>query len=136
MLKRSILAVVAVAFLVSVAGCTSMSNTIPGRQPGLEELSTEATYDVIGPTEGTSSGGRLFWFIPIGMENKAGNIGGRIIPFPNPVLAAATYNAIENVPGADAMIAPRYNIVTKNYFIYKEQTVTIKGKAIRYNTSD
>ena len=117
------------------AGCSTVGNSIPQGYVGalqLGNMSTNSSYEILGPAEGTSTGGRLFGFIPIGMERKVGNIGPRINPFQNPVQAAAVYNAIESVPDADLIIAARFSTVSKNYLIYREDTVTVKGKAVRF----
>lgn len=45
------------------------------------------------------------------------------------------YNAIESVPTADALLAPRFASKMSNSIVYVEETVTVKGKAIRYNVS-
>lgn len=99
----------------------------------LEELKTSATYDVLGEATGTSSGGKLFGLFRLGGERKVGQLSGSFLV--NPVESAAVYNAIESVPTADALIAPRWSKEVSNYIIYMSETVTVKGKAIRYNTS-
>ena len=131
---RNVSLVLLLLAVVMSAGCSMSGNSIPqgyvGRI-GLQNMSTTSSYEILGPAEGTSTGGRLFFIIPIGMENKFGNIGV-MNPFQNPVQAAAVYNAIESVPDADMIIAPRFSIVSKNYLIYREDTVTVKGKAVRF----
>lgn len=117
------------------AGCSMSSNSIPQgfiAPIELRNMSTNSSYEIIGPAEGTSTGGFLFGFIPVGMEKKFGSIGPRINPFQNPVQAAAVYNAIESVPDADLIIAPRFSTVSRNYLVYREDTVTVKGKAVRF----
>jgi hypothetical protein len=138
------LGVVSLGFL---AGCTHLwyTYTIPGQHVGLEPLKTNATYDVLGETQGTSSGTYLFGFIPTGGEDKEAVIeyaGVSNLPIlggggtrMGAVARAALYNAIEAKPGADALLAPRWQTVTKNYIVYREVTVTVKGKAIRFNKS-
>lgn len=116
-------------------GCTSMTDAIPACQPPLGPVGTTATYDILGGAQGTSTGGYLFGFIPIGIESKSGSIGERLVPFRDPIMAAAIYNAIDSKPGADALIAVRWKRVTTNYLLYAQSTVTVKGKAIRYNQS-
>ena len=112
-----------------------MKSTVPGTGVPLGEISTSATYDIIGPAKGTATGASLFGFISIGGEKKFGSIAtGKLGP-KNPVVQNAIYNAIQSVPTADALIAPRWNTQVKNYIIYKESTVTLEGKAIRYNPS-
>lgn len=99
----------------------------------LAELKTSATYDVLGEATGTSAGGKLFGIFRVGGESKVGQLSGTFLV--NPVESAAVYNAIESVPTADALIAPRWSKEVSNYVIYMRETVTVKGKAIRYNAS-
>ena len=48
---------------------------------------------------------------------------------------AALFKAIESVPGADAIISPRFYVEKEKRFIwYKRICVTVKGKAIRIKT--
>jgi len=124
-----ILAVVAL-----LSGCTSMANSAPGADLHLREMKTSDTYHIIGPTTGTSTGGYLFGFIPVGMERKSGQVAFGTFPVGgiNPVVRAAVYNAIDAIPEADALIVPRWESLKKNYIVYSELTVTVKGKAIRY----
>ncbi|MDP6438230.1 MAG: hypothetical protein QGH74_01210 [Candidatus Brocadiia bacterium] len=133
-MRRALLTVLLSAMLVAFVGCTTYTSVAPRSTVPLEDLATTATYDVIGPAQGTSSGGMLFGFIRVGGEKKNGVVAGSR-PIPNPVLRAAIYNSIESVPGADALLAPRWSIESKNYFIYSELTATVKGKALRFNRS-
>lgn len=133
-MKKVCFNVVAACALAGLAGCMTQSNKIPGMGGvPLAELQTTATYDVIGDATGTSTGGKLFGIFRVGGEDKVGQLGGTLIL--SPVEAAAIYNAIESVPTADALIAPRWSKKIENYVIYSHETVTVKGKAIRYNVS-
>ena len=116
-----------------VTGCSSFSNSIAQKDIGLDCLRTTATYDIIGDATGTATGGKLFGFISIGGEDKYGQMGNMILV--SPVERAAVYNAIESVPTADALMAPRFSSKRSYYIVYSEESVTVKGKAIRYNVS-
>ena len=132
--KRNCFCVATAAMMVLLgSGCVSYYSKAPVTSAPLADMETTATYDVIGDASATAKGATLFGFIPIGGENKYGQLGS--VFSPNPVLRAAMYKAIEAVPEADSLLAPRYHIKTSNYIIYSEQTVTVKGKAIRYNLS-
>jgi len=133
-------------FVVMLAGCTMSVNSVPMGGVPLQKLETKATYDILGPAVGTSSGGYILGFIPIGVEKKSGSVAGDSVvsmglfgpqsySLLSPVDRAALYNAIESKPGADALLAPRWERVKKNYIVYVETTATVKGKAIRYNQS-
>jgi hypothetical protein len=117
---------------VSLTGCVSYKSTAPQGTLTLD-MNTPATYDIIGDAKGTATGAALFGLIPIGGEKKVGSIGG-VMVF-DPVEQTALYNAIESVPTADSLMWPRFQVETKNYIVYTEKTVTVKGKAIRFNTS-
>ena len=131
--KNLVFGVALVSTIVCNSGCVSYFSRAPQGSVSLEALETTATYDIIGDATGTATGGKLFGLISIGGEDKFGQVGPMFSA--NPVMRAAVYNAIESVPTADTILAPRYRIKTSNYIIYSEQTVTVKGKAVRYNVS-
>ena len=141
---------------LGLTGCRALANQAPYAGVPLEELKTKGTYDVLQTAEGSSSGAVLLGIFPIGLEDKRGQeafpdkrdggAGFLGIPpifsflgdiFPDAegrVRSAALYNAIEAQPGADALLSPRFNTDTTNYFfIYKEVSAKCRGKAIRYN---
>jgi hypothetical protein len=129
---------VAVAVMALGTGCMMVSNSTPQVAVPLQEVTTKATYDIIGPAQGESTGAYVLGIIPVKGENKTGAIGTslNLRKLYSPVQRAAIYNAIESVPTADALLAPRFQTtVTKNLFLFKEETVTVRGKAIRFNTS-
>lgn len=120
-----------------VTGCSSLHNSIPERAPVLNMQST-ASFDIIGPVEASAEGAYLFRVIGLGIENKTGSIGSGPVPsFYTPVQKVAVYNAIESMPGADAIIAPRWEITRTNKFLffYTHEKATVKAKAIRFNVS-
>jgi len=119
---------------VSLTGCVGYRNSVPQGNLVLD-IKTPATYDVIGDAKGTATGATLFGFIPIGGENKGGAIGASGMMMLGPVEQAAIYNAIESVPTADSLMWPRFQVEVANYIVYSEKTVTVKGKAIRFNPS-
>ena len=50
---------------------------------------------------------------------------------------AAVFRAIESVPGADAIISPRFYVeINRMFFWHKRVCVTVKGKAIKIKTDD
>ena len=125
-----------VLVLFVITGCTMMKTSVPGIAAPLGHVETKATYDVIGPAKGTATGATLFGFIPIGGEQKYGSIASGTFQGPvDPLVANATYNAIESVPTADAIITPRWSEKVDDYIIYQERTVTLEGKAVRLNPS-
>lgn len=133
-MKRVLSLAVLTTGMALLSGCVSYINQVPGAAVPLKPLESTATYDVLGDAKGTATGAYLFGFIPLGMESKSGSIGYGL-SMADPVQQIAVYNAIESVPTADALIAPRFDATVSNYIIYREKTVTVKGKAIRYNPS-
>lgn len=149
---KAVLTMVAAATLV-LGGCRSAANSAPYAAVPLEELKTTGTYDVLNTTEGSSSGGVLLFFFPIGFEDKRGQsmeTGGSANPLVSVfesvasvfmpdaegrVRSAALYNAIEAQAGADAILAPRYETETTNYIIYTHVTAKCRGKGLRYNVT-
>ena len=138
-MKKAFAVLTTIAIVVLLTGCTITSNSVPGERIPLGLMSTSDTYSVVGPIEGTSSGGYIMGFIPVGHENKSGSISGGI-PYGqmnpqiliSPIARAALYNAIESNPEADAMFAPRWEYACKNYVVYREVTITVKGKGIKF----
>jgi len=132
-MKKSCCLLVIVSAMIGTTGCVSYYSNAPAREVGLDSLKTTATYDIIGDATGTATGGKLFGFISVGGDDKYGQLGNMILV--SPVEKAAVYNAIESVPTADALMSPRFEKKRSRYFMYSEETVTVKGKAIRYNVS-
>ena len=124
-------AVVATAAVLTSCQYTRLA--VPGDQLPLEvkAVQLDAKYKVIGDAVGTSTGGVLFGFINIGGESKTGNLIGGPISIMDPIKDAALYNAIESVEGADGLVAARTLREGKNWFVYKSETVTVKGKAVK-----
>jgi len=135
---QSLSLLTAFGLIVMSFGCASTTSVVPGRGLPLEALGTTATYDVIGSTTGSASGTILFGVIklPFG-PRKIGVINTGVPTLALcPIKNAAAYNAIEAMPGADSLIAPRWVIeTTDNWGVYKKIKATVKAKAIRYNTS-
>ena len=48
--------------------------------------------------------------------------------------AAAVYKAIHSTKNADIIVAPRYDIYTNNYLVYKTVSVSVTGKAGTINS--
>lgn len=132
-MKKLWFAVVLASAMIGATGCVSSYNRLSQGCVGLEPLKTTATYDIIGDATGTATGGKLFGFIHVGGEDKYGQLGNTFLV--SPVEKAAMYNAIESVPTADSLLAPRFVSKHSNYLVYSSDTVTVKGKAICYNIS-
>ena len=146
MLRRNFNRLSLLSINLLAVSCITHGNSTPSALP-LGSMSTTATYDVLGDATGTSKGAIVLWFFQIEGENKSGSVaggsssGGGIFSsllgsMPSPVEAAAIYNAIESVPGADALISPRFHRDIVDYLgFYRTEVVTVTGKAIRINPS-
>jgi len=122
----------------SLTGCASYFNHAPNAGElgiGLS-ASSSVTYDVIGDAKGTASGQLCCGIIPIGLNNKFGAVGAGapLIRPQDQFLSEAYYNAIQSVPSADALVAPRYEMTLSGFPII-DVSVTVRGKAIRINNS-
>jgi len=130
-MKHSFVSAIIAGAASFMTGCMSQSTGLPGALP-LGDIRTTATYEVLGPATGSSSGMTCLGFIPFGGEAKRGSIGGGSLMM-KPVEAAAVYNAIESVPGADAIISPRWMTHRENYILFSKDKAIVRGKAIRIN---
>ena len=152
-MKKTVGIVVLLLCVTASMGCIFKGNSLPAQGSELQmAMDTTATYDVIGPAEGEYTRGYLFSLIPL-KDWFSTSQGTIVAPMPSPPSpygifsvfgmlfsgcfekAWAIYNAIESVPDADAIMAPRYHTTSSNYILYREVTVKVKGKAIRFNAS-
>ena len=143
-MKTRLLGVVAASAMVGLlSGCTSLRSSVPEiSEVPMAKIHTTATYDIIGDAVGTTSGTYILGCIPVGIEHKTGFIidgrsrtDRRLAVLHTRIESVAIYNAIESVPGADAIIAPRWHVETVRHLFHKTITATVKGKAVRYNVS-
>jgi hypothetical protein len=121
-----------------LGGCKTIYNHTPGRSVTLDGLKTAGTYDVLGPTQGTSGGTSiLFGLFTAGFEDKSGDWGGEAggRGGRSRALSAAHFNAIESLPEADALLASRWVVEEENFLLFSTFKATVKGKGIRYNTT-
>ena len=130
----------AVATLIaSTSGCVSYNMSQPAASLS-GEVKTDLKADVkVGETiTGESSANVLFGWLSIGGDNQfadgvsyggAGGGGGMGLPLPDPVSsakAAAAYKAVKS-SGSDLIVAPRYEVTVKDYFILKQVNVKVTG---------
>lgn len=135
---RNLSFLLALGLITMGFGCASTTSVVPEAGLPLKPLETTATYDVIGSTTGSASGAILFGVIKLPFGPKKIGVINTGVPTLAlcPIKNAAAYNAIEAIPKADALVAPRWVVeTTDNWGIYKKIKATVKGKAVRYNTS-
>lgn len=151
------LTLAAVSFAVmGLAGCTSISKTYPLNRvsSGVELMPLNRNeYKVMGDTQGEACakyllGGKLPWFSGTPTKTVSGVAGGggsfmASLPLvgglfggQEKVIQEATYEALEKVPGADALLSVRTR-TQKKYsipLIYREECATVQGKAFAIKT--
>ncbi|MEE4670721.1 hypothetical protein V2L05_15955 [Pseudomonas alliivorans] len=128
----------AVATLIAAtSGCVSYNMSQPvAPLEGTVKTDLKADVKVGGTISGESSTNVLFNFLSIGGDTQfadgvayGGASGGMGLALPDPVStakAAAAYKAVKS-SGADLIVAPRYEVNVKDYFIFKKVDVKVTG---------
>jgi hypothetical protein len=150
--KRGFIMVGLMTAALTMVGCTDYSKNYGLNSPGVEILPLHRDeYKILGDTEGHACGqfvlgARWPWFsAPAKTVNYAESSFGTLmqsIPIigwffgEDPAVEEALYNAIDRIPGADSVMSIRTSYDKKiNYFyVYKDECVTIKGKAFMLKT--
>jgi hypothetical protein len=141
-----------------LSGCVTMSKSYPMIRvaSGIDILPLQRQeYQILGDTEGTACqkflfGGKLPWFagspektigvVPGAQPTSSGSflvslpiIGSLFSKQSGGVVDEAIYEALEKIPGADALISVRikYFKQTRIPFFYHEECATVKGKAFQ-----
>lgn len=112
-LKQSILIGILFAFLASIIGCASGFTTIAPIPP--------KNYEKLGHATGKATGslgilGTAYYFIPMALNSR---------------IDRAYDNALENVPGATALIDVTFEESWFWWIIGTGRTVTVSGEAIK-----
>lgn len=127
-----------VTLIATTSGCVSYNmSQLTASLSG--DVKTDLKADVkVGETiSGESSTNVLFGWLSIGGDNQfadgvsyGGASGdGMGLPLPDPVSnakAAAAYKAVKS-SGSDLIVAPRYEVTVKDYFIFKQVNVKVTG---------
>jgi hypothetical protein len=123
--------------VATLSGCVSYNMSQPSAPlEGVVKSDLKADVKVGEIISGESSTNILFNFLSFGGDTQfadgvvygAGS-GGMSLPIPDPVSkvkAAAAYKAVKS-SGADLIVAPRYEVNIKDYFIYKKVDVKVTG---------
>ena len=149
------LAAVCVA-VMGLAGCTTISKSYPINRvsSGVEIMPLNRNeYKIMGDTKGEACakyflGGKLPWFSGVPSKTVSGAEGGggsflASLPIIGSffggqpqVIQEATYEALEKVPGADALLSVRVRTLKKTSIplFYREECVTVQGKAFSIKT--
>ncbi|OCR24220.1 lipoprotein [Pseudomonas syringae] len=134
----------AIATLIATtSGCVSYNMSQPSAPlEGVVKSDLKADIKVGEAISGQSSTNILFNFFAFGGDTQfadgvvygaggggGGALGGLGLPIPDPVAqakAAAAYKAVKS-SGADLIVAPRYEVNIKDYFIFKKVDVKVTG---------
>ena len=149
------LAVIGLA-VAGLAGCTSLSKTYPVNSvsSGVEIMPLNRNeYKVMGDTKGEACakyllGGKLPWFsgspskTVSGAQTGGGSflaslpLIGSLFGGQEQVVQEGTYEALDNIPGADALLSVRVRMHKKTSIpiIYREECATVQGKAFAIKT--
>ena len=148
-MKRQLITAASGLMLLGLAGCVSMHKSFPVNRIALTPLNRNE-YKILGDTLGEACatyflGGRFPWFSSVKTVSdgplEAGNflsslpIFGMFFSDQPQVVQEATYEALDKIPGADALISMRV-MHKKSYilFIYSEECATVQGKAFTIKT--
>jgi len=133
MKKYTTILLAAAAVLLALTGCTTTSMSMPGANVPLED----AEYEILGDTQAESTG-----IVILGIPIAGRKLGWVSYPM-NPlylrslsaverVKATALYKTLKQMPEADGVIAPRWEIETfKLGFLYQSHKVRVTAKGIR-----
>ncbi|WP_426142404.1 hypothetical protein [Pseudomonas sp. DWP3-1-2] len=134
----------AIATLIATtSGCVSYNMSQPSAPlEGVVRSDLKADVKVGETISGQSSTNILFNFFAFGGDTQfadgvvygaggggGGALGGLGLPIPDPISttkAAAAYKAVKS-SGADLIVAPRYEVSVKDYFIFKKVDVKVTG---------
>lgn len=129
----------AVATLIAAtSGCVSYNVSQPTAPlEGTVKTDLKADVKVGGIISGESSTNVLFNFLSIGGDTQfadgvayggasGGGMGLALLDPVSTAKAAAAYKAVKS-SGADLIVAPRYEVNVKDYFIFKKVNVKVTG---------
>ncbi|MDG5500800.1 hypothetical protein [Marinobacter sp. BGYM27] len=120
----------------ALTGCSSLNvSSTPVPLAGTVGTDINADIEVGEKITGTSSATKILFFT-VGGETEyadgvayganSGSSPLAALDMVAPVKAAAAYNAIKG-SGADVIVAPRYTVKKKDYFVYGTIDVTVEG---------
>ena len=132
-MKKQIKMLASATLLIAFSGCSMKSSHMAIINPTLSN--TNVKYDILESTSGSAGCIAIFSFFEIGETS------GCAFPFAKALFGIETDNiesvamskAIDGIPKADAMLAPRFTATGFTIpIIYNKKTITVKGKAIEF----
>jgi len=132
MSRFTVFAVLAVA-LVLALGCQS-TTVVPNYTAPPIALQPIAAPELVGDATGAANGIVILNipFLTFGVESKYGSMPGSGMMPSCKIERNAMYNAIQDVPDADALVCPILTIDETQYFVFKKKSVEVKAKAVKY----
>lgn len=134
--------------VVAVSGCSVSANRMYDATGALEfPLDLGEDYEVIGDAVGKVTMTRVLGISLAGGGDRSGTMLGAAFRSPglagllgrggpSRTEAAAVYDAINSVAGADALIFPRFDTKKTSFpILFSTESVTVRGKAIRLKTA-
>lgn len=138
-MKKLWMSAAIVTLIATTSGCVSYNVSQPTAPlEGSVKTDLKADVKVGGTITGESSTNILFNFLTFGGDTQfadgvayggSSGGGGLGLPLPDPIStakAAAAYKAVKS-SGADLIVAPRYEVNVKDYFIFKKVDVKVTG---------
>ena len=134
---KAVISVIIIAFALSLTSCSWKRVAMPGiAMPDKVKIAPleRKDYRILQTAEGRGCATFIGLFpIPIFFtmsEHVKVDIWG--LDISGRARRVAVYKAIESVPGADALLAPRFHEeITSGGIWYRKTCVTVKGKAIK-----
>jgi hypothetical protein len=125
--------IITISALIALTGCATTNISQPSSPiDSVVKAPLKADIKVGQRITGEAKSTQIFGIFNFGPSKFADGVdygtGGQISLFDSfsPVKAAAAYEATSN-SSSDVIVAPRYTIETKNYFIFKTTTATVNG---------
>ena len=125
--------IITISALIALTGCATTNISQPSSPiDSVVKAPLKADIKVGQRITGEAKSPQIFGIFNFGPSKFADGVdygtGGQISLFDSfsPVKAAAAYEATSN-SSSDVIVAPRYTIETKNYFIFKTTTATVNG---------
>lgn len=145
-MKKIIIFIGILSFIMT--GCMTYHNSVPDDMTRVEMVAKiDTSYKILGPTEGQGEAIRVLGFWVGGPAKRADNMAASAPGTVSGLMAfmasfggakdraekAAAYAALENFPGADRVIDPKWKTEVDDYFIYVRAVSTVSGTAVQFS---
>ncbi len=130
------LTLAAAAAVIALSGCASSYSRMD-IQNAPQVGAGNADFQILSRTSGSAECQKILFF-EVGESPCGGSVISAVTGGANqitPVEQKAMTRAIDSVPNADAMLAPRYSIEETGFpLLFKKKRVTVSGKAVEFTT--